>query len=177
MAGLPSSSLWCYDSALSWLFGTPKAKRRFYDTQVARCLCNSAPNPFKRRVRCYCIESALILSNSTWHEIHSFLAWPENPLLLCVGEGQDCQDEMASRSVSQQGSPGLREWKRRGTRDVAIKDSTRCAFFFCKLHRKWCVCLCKCHVWKFGFHSVWCSHCEWTSLWRLQSLKFEDLHS
>lgn len=39
------------------------------DMQVARCLCNFPPAPFRRRARCNNHKPVVLLSNSAWLEI------------------------------------------------------------------------------------------------------------
>lgn len=102
-------------------------------------------------------------------------------MLLCVGEGQDCLGELAFSPadwlvlrVTLRGSPGLGEqvggvlgmlWRIWILRDV---------LFFCKLLRKWCVCMYMCVVWKYGdVYLVRCSHCFGGSI--VKGLKFQDL--
>lgn len=61
------------------------------------------------------------------------------PLLLCVGEGQGCSEELASspvealvliRGVNSEQQSLSQRTHGRGTEDVlAIKDSTRCAVY------------------------------------------------
>lgn len=109
------------------------------DMQVARCLCNFPPAPFGRRARCNNHKPVVLLSNSAWLEIQRFFWMTYRPLLLCVGGGQGCPEELASSPVeslvliragnSERQSLSQRTHGR-GTEDVlAIKDSTICAVY------------------------------------------------
>ncbi len=74
--------LWCF--LVLWLCSgppLPHAKCRVCeDMQVARCLCNFPPAPFKRQAQCNNNETVLLTkSNSAWLEFQRFFAWPKDP--------------------------------------------------------------------------------------------------